>query len=258
MSKLKNYSTTVSLFVLILTLALFVSCSSKQLSVQKIEGQQIKISPEFESLSEIESFIKPYKEHIDLDLSLVLATAPQMLDKSGKWQSTIGNLFADISLELGNKIFLARENNKMDMVMLNHGGIRSIIPQGDVTARTAYQIMPFENNLVVIELKSAQIRELVNYIIKEQKPHPISGLTFTIDKNNLAKNIVINKKPLDDTATYFVGTNDFLANGGDNMVFFLKGIKTHNLDYKLRNVLIDYFKMVDIVPMITDERIKVE
>jgi 2',3'-cyclic-nucleotide 2'-phosphodiesterase (5'-nucleotidase family) len=32
----------------------------------------------------------------------------------------------------------------MDIVLLNHGGIRSIIPKGEVTTRTAFEIMPFE------------------------------------------------------------------------------------------------------------------
>lgn len=258
MSKLKNYSAAQQLFVLILTLALSFGCSPKKFAVQKIEGKEIRITNELGDVAAIQSFIKPYRDHINADLSAVLANAPQTLDKSGKWQTTIGNLFADVCLQLGNPVFEQRENKQMDLVLLNHGGIRSIIPQGDVTARTAYQIMPFENSLVVIELKAQQILDLVNYIIKEKKPHPISGIHFTIDKNNNPKNILIQGKPLDMTKSYFVGTNDYLANGGDNMVFFLKGIATYDLDYKLRNILIDYFKSVDVVPMITDERITVE
>lgn len=258
MSKLKNYNAALKLFVLILTIPFFASCNSTKLSVEKIEGKEIKISDDYKELPSVEAYIKPYRDHITADLSTVLAVAPQTLDKSGKWQSTIGNLFADISLQLGNTVFQLKENKKIDMVLLNHGGIRAIIPQGNVTARTAYQIMPFENNLVVIELKSEQIREIVTYIIKEKKPHPIAGLSFTIDSNFTAKNIKIGNQLLDDNRNYYVGTNDYLANGGDNMLFFLKGVKTFNLDYKMRNVLIDYFKMVDVIPMITDERIKVE
>lgn len=258
MSKLENYISSQKLFVLILTLAVVFGCTPKKFTVERIEGKEIKITNNLGEDSTVENFIKPYRDHINADLSTVLAFAPQTLDKSGEWQTSIGNLFADVCLKLGNPIFEKREKKAIDMVLLNHGGIRSIIPKGDVTARTAYQIMPFENSLVVVELKAAQIQDLVLYIIKEKKPHPISGLSFTIDKNSNPKDIVINGKPLDMSKTYFVGTNDYLANGGDNMVFFLKGIATYNLDYKLRNILIDYFKSVDIVPMVTDERIKVE
>ena len=68
----------------------------------------------------------------------------------------------------------------MILCIFNHGGIRSIIPKGNVTTRTAFEIMPFENSVVVIALKGEQILEMVNYIITDKKPHPLSGITFTI------------------------------------------------------------------------------
>jgi hypothetical protein len=44
-----------------------------------------------------ENFIKPYREHIN-DLDSILAYCPETLDKStGKWQTTIGNLMADVT-----------------------------------------------------------------------------------------------------------------------------------------------------------------
>ena len=36
--------------------------------------------------------------------------------------------------------------------MFNWGGIRTEVPQGDITIRQVFQIMPFENQLVVAEL----------------------------------------------------------------------------------------------------------
>jgi 2',3'-cyclic-nucleotide 2'-phosphodiesterase (5'-nucleotidase family) len=40
--------------------------------------------------------------------------------------------------------------------LLNNGGIRAILPLGNVTTRTAFQIMPFENTMVVIALKESK------------------------------------------------------------------------------------------------------
>jgi 2',3'-cyclic-nucleotide 2'-phosphodiesterase (5'-nucleotidase family) len=45
--------------------------------------------------------------------------------------------------------------------LLNNGGLRAILPLGNVTTRTAFQIMPFENTMVVIALKGEQILEMV-------------------------------------------------------------------------------------------------
>jgi 2',3'-cyclic-nucleotide 2'-phosphodiesterase (5'-nucleotidase family) len=125
---------------------------------------------------------------------------------------------------------------------MNHGGIRTIIPKGNVTARNAFEIMPFENTAVVVALKGDQILEIVNYIITEKKPHPLKGMTFTIDKNNQPKNVLIGGNPLDTNKIYYVATSDYLSYGNDNMLFFKKGVEKFNLDYKLRNIIIDYFK----------------
>jgi 2',3'-cyclic-nucleotide 2'-phosphodiesterase (5'-nucleotidase family) len=259
MVKLKKYNGVLKLFVIFLTLFFIVSCSNKNYNLTKIEGKQLPITEKDAETPEIERFIKPYRDHINRDLDSVLAYCPQTLDKNtGKWQTDIGNLLADICLKKGNPTFKIREKKEIDLCFLNHGGIRAILPKGNVTTRSAFEIMPFENNLVVLALKGDQILEMTAYIIKEKKPHPLSGMTFTIAKDNTAKNIMIQGKPFDQTKTYYVATNDYLANGGDSMNFFLKATEKYDLNYKLRNVLIDYFKDVDTIPVAKDIRITEE
>ncbi|WP_316634637.1 5'-nucleotidase [uncultured Flavobacterium sp.] len=259
MVKLKKYNGFLKLFVIFLTLFFIFSCSQKNYNLTKIEGKQLPITEKVAETPEIEKFIKPYRDHINKDLDNVLAYCPETLDKStGKWQTPIGNLLADVCLERGNLVFKAREKKDIDLCFLNHGGIRAILPKGNVTTRTAFEIMPFENNMVVLALKGDQILEMTSYIIKEKKPHPLSGMTFTITKENTAKNILVQGKPVDINKTYYVATNDYLANGGDNMNFFLKNSQKFDLNYKLRNVLIDYFKEVDTIPVPKDIRITEE
>ncbi len=255
MVNLKKYSTKWWLFVLILTVFSFNSCGTKKYAVTKVEGRQIPVTEALSQTPYIEDFITPYRNHINNDLNTVLAYAPENIDKIGKWQTKIGNLQSTVTLESANKIFNQRENKNIDICLLNSGGIRAIINKGNVTTRTAFELMPFENNLVVAALKGEQILEMIQYIIKEKKPHPLAGLTFTIDKNDLPQNILVQKEPLDLLKIYYVATNDYLYNGGDSMSFFKKAQKMYNLDYKLRNVWIDYFKEVDTIPVLTDIRI---
>lgn len=259
MVKLKKYNGFLKLFVIFLTLFFIFSCSQKNYNLTKIEGKQLPITQKGSETPEIENFIKPYRDHINRDLDSILAYSPETLDKStGKWQTTIGNLMADVCLQRGNLVFKAREKKDIDLCLLNHGGIRAILPKGNVTTRTAYEIMPFENSLIVVALSGNQILDIASYIIKEKKPQPLSGMTFTISKDNIAKNILIQGKPIDLSKTYYVVTNDYLANGGDNMSFFLKATQKFDLNYKIRNVLIDYFKEVDTIPVKNDVRITVE
>jgi len=242
MAKLKNYNVVLKLFVLFLTFMTAVSCAEKKYAVTRIEGKEIGITDKNTEVAEIENFIKPYRDKIDADLNTVLAIAPETIDKSGEWQTPMGNFLADITFEKSDKIFQMREQKSVDICLLNHGGIRTIIPKGNVTARTAYEIMPFENSAIVIGLKGEQIMEMINYIISEKKPHPLKGLTFTIDKNNQPKNVLVQGSPLNNDKIYNVVTSDYLSNGGDNMLFFKKGVEKYDLEYKLRNIIIDYFK----------------
>ncbi len=259
MVNLKKYNGVLKLFVIFLTLFIVTSCAKQRFYVSKIEGKRITITDKETENQQIENYVKPYRERINKDLDSVLAYCPVTLDKTdGKWQSTIGNLMADVTLQRGNMIFKAREKKDIDLCILNNGGIRAVLPKGNVTTRTAFDIMPFENGLVVMALKGEQIFELVNYFITIEKPHPISGITFTIGKDKAAKNIFVRGKAVEKETIYYVATNDYLSNGGDNMNFFKKGIQKYDLDYKLRNVLIDYFKEVDTIPVIKDIRISVE
>ncbi|MDX6181551.1 5'-nucleotidase [Flavobacterium sp. Fl-77] len=259
MVNLEKYNGFLKLFVIFLTLFFTFSCTHKSYNLTKIEGKQLPVTEKEAQTTEIENFIKPYREHINKDLDNILAYCPETLEKSsGKWQTSIGNLMADVCLQRGNIVFKAREKKEIDLCLLNHGGIRAILPKGNVTTRTAFEIMPFENNLVVLALKGTQITEMATYIIKEKKPHPLAGATFTISKNNIPTNIMIQGKPLDSDKIYYVATNDYLANGGDNMNFFKTNVAKFDLNYKLRNVLIDYFKEVDTIPIAKDIRITEE
>lgn len=263
MVKLKNYSLPIKHFGLLLTFFVLVSCAKSSYNIAKIEGKKIGIdqtqNTSDAASAKMEAFIKPYRDHVDKDLSEVLAFNPETLDKSkGEWQTNIGNFMADITLEKSVPIFQKRENKTISICLLNHGGIRAIMPKGDVTARTGYEIMPFENSAIVIGLKAEQLREMANFIIAEKKPHPLSGMTFTIGKDNMAKNIMVQGKALENDTVYYVVTSDYLSSGGDNMEFFKKGVAQYDIDYKLRNILIDYLKDVDTIKAKTDVRITKE
>ncbi len=258
MVKLKNYNVVLKHFVLLLTFTFLISCVEKKYVVTKIEGKEIGITSTNSEVAEFENFIKPYREKIDKDLGVVLATAPEIIDKNGEWQTPMGNFLADITFDKANKVFQLRENKSVDLCVLNHGGIRTIISKGDLTARNAYEIMPFENSAVVVALKGEQVYEIVKYIISEKKPHPLKGMTFTIDKENQPKAILIGGIPLDYTKTYYVATSDYLSYGNDNMLFFKKGIQKYDLEYKLRTIIIDYFKENKVITANKDIRINKE
>ena len=237
----KKNTITFIFFVILLTFNLFTSCKSiPSYEITKIEGKKIGISTDYGENDSISNYVAPFRNHINKDLNNVLAYCPVTQDKSiGKWQTNIGNLLAEITFELGNPIFQKKENKNLDMCLLNHGGIRAMIPKGNVTSRTAFEVMPFENRLIIVGLKGSEIRTLAEYLIKESKPHPLYGITLFLEKNTYKINkIEINNKPIEDDRIYYVATSDYLANGGDNMTFFKNSNLQFDMEYKLRNLLI--------------------
>jgi 2',3'-cyclic-nucleotide 2'-phosphodiesterase (5'-nucleotidase family) len=257
----KKNTISFRFFVILLTFSLIISCKpTSSYQTIKIEGKKIGVTDEKGENKAITSYVKPYSDNINKDLNSVLAYCSETQDKSkGKWQTNIGNLLAEITFELGNPLFQKREHKNIDICLLNNGGIRAIIPKGDVTTRTAYEVMPFENSLVIVGLTGKEIKTLAEYFLKEKKPHPLYGMKIYIDKTTFAINkIEINNQALVENQTYYVATSDYLANGGDNMTFFKESKIKFDLEYKLRNMLIDYFKKVDTIPNITTETIILE
>lgn len=244
-------------FLLALSFLVFFSCK-KEMHVSKIEGKRIEINDSINGVSEIEEFIKPYREHVNKNLDSVISySVDTFTKKDGELNTAIGNMFADAVIEQCSPIFEKQTGNKIDMVLLNHGGIRSILSKGDVTTRTAYQIMPFENTTVVVEMNGEAIQDLITYLQKAKRAHPISGLSLILDSENNVKEAKINGNAIESDKIYYVATNDYLYNGGDRMNFFKKGTTVHDINYKLRNVLIDYFHKKDTLnPQIDNRFIK--
>ncbi|WP_338410282.1 5'-nucleotidase [uncultured Flavobacterium sp.] len=254
--KVKKLISITSYFVILLTFFGLVSCKSKNYYNYKAEGQRININEKYSSDSIFDNYITPYRVRITKDLDSVLAFCPETLEKNkGKWETNIGSFLANVTFELSNKIFELRENKSIDFCLLNHGGIRSTIPKGKVTTRTAFNVMPFENSIIIIGLTGNEIKILAKYIINEKKPHPLHGLKIYINSKSEIRKIEINEEPLDNDKLYYIATSDYLANGGDSMTFFRDSKIKFDIDYKIRNLLIDYFKKVDTLKMFDEKSV---
>lgn len=242
-------------FFLCSLLFMWVSCDSNKKHLSKISAKTIQIDSAIIADSDITKVIRPYKVKLSLEMDKILCYTPvDFVKYDGILQSSLGNLMADLSYEIANPIFKKLTNSNIDFVFFNYGGIRAIIPKGDVTTEVAYKLMPFDNQLVVTTLSGEKIIELVNYFIKSKRAHPLSkqvNLTIKEDEYFLK----INEKPFDKNRTYTVLTSDYLQNGGDNMMFFKDPQKLTNLNLKVREAIIQYFTKIDTLKVVLDNRI---
>ncbi len=256
MAKLKNFGILkIKHFVIFLTLLHLASCKNNPEQLKELTGKQIPIDTSFTSVDSIQKFIQPYHDRVESILDSTLAYAPFVITKTdGKFNTTAGNLMADIVLSETSPIFNKRTGHTIDLVLLNHGGIRSIISKGNVTSRTAYEVMPFENSVVVVELKGDALLKMVDYLIQSKRAHPVAGIQLILNKDNTVNTFTINGKSVDKNKSYYVATSDYLVTGGDNMNFFKEALSKTETDYKIRNAMIDFFSKVDTLAPKVDLR----
>ena len=239
---------------IIMIISLILSCNNSRILVNT-DGKNISINREIEAVKQVEDIINPYKLNLDKTMNKVLSFSVDNYSKNdGDYNTAIGNLMADAVLELTNPVFKNKTEKNIDMVLLNHGGIRSILPKGKVTTKTAYKLMPFENNVVVTALKGSVVFEMINYLKISNKAHPISGLELVINADDSYKKIQIGGKAVDSEKLYYIATSDYLYKGGDQMEFFKKSDTLYKLNYKIRNVLLDYFSIHDTLNPEADQR----
>lgn len=243
---------------LFFTIIILFSCKNKPQHLVKIEGKQLPVTEEFTSVKAIETLIQPYKEKVEKEMNTVLSYTSKELNRyDGELESSLGNLMADLCYERANPVFNSRTGKNIDFTLFNFGGIRASISKGEITTRNAFQLMPFENNLVVVELSAEKLNKLAMYLINGNRAHPLSKhINLVITKKGY--DLKINNTPIDPSKTYYILTSDYLQRGGDNMNFFKNPVNLYETDYKVRNAMIDYFKETDTIRVKLDGRFRKE
>lgn len=248
-------TTLITIISSIVIYTTVVSCKKEHhYAPERVKSELITVTNNTGENTAIVSFIAPYKNAIQSEMDSVLAVAPaSYTKKDSKLNTAVGNMMADAVYEMTNPVFEKRAGYPFNAVLLNYGGIRSALNEGPITTRTAYELMPFENEVVVVELSGKQMKAMFQYL-KNGTAHPISGMEILLSKDGEIKKARVQGEEVVDNNTYFIATNDYLMNGGDNMTFFENPISVLSLDYKIRNVLIDYFKKHDTIAPVRDNR----
>lgn len=236
-------------------LLMFTSCKEKPVNLHRIEGKQIGINSEITPDTAMVNMVAPFKEKLEKDMNEVLAYSPTNLVRNREMVETnIGNFMADLCYKQGNAVFTKNTGKSIDFVLLNIGGVRAEISKGNVTTRNAFEVMPFENSMVVAELHYDKIIELLEYLAKSG-PHPFSKQLKLVFENDEIVSAKINDKDFSEGQTYFVLTSDYLQHGGDRMNFFKNPISLVDLDYKIRTAIIDELVEIDTISAKVDGRL---
>jgi len=110
-----------------------------------------------------------------------------------------------------------------ELGILNEGSVRADIYPGNITMGKMYEMLPFGDNIITVNLTGEQIRLVLeqqwNRTVAEDHFLQISGFNYTYDDkkpvNSRVISISYNNSPIDPTQNYSIATVGFLASGGD-------------------------------------------
>ena len=125
---------------------------------------------------------------------------------------------------LGN-LFLTALQASIDADVVIHnvsGGIRSTLPAGKLTYGSVFEIFPFDNRVVILDVSGQEMRKI---IAKQVRVGPrragFSGMRVFVDCQDDTMNIEMvldNGHVIDDDDRLRIASNDFLATGGDGIL----------------------------------------
>ncbi|WP_370900516.1 5'-nucleotidase C-terminal domain-containing protein [Chryseobacterium gossypii] len=237
-----------------IALASLTACKTTgSLQVANVETREnISINKELKDDQEFIKVIEPYKQKLDREMSQKISHTSVDLTKQGD-NSNLGNLLADYTFDGANEWAKANLKKNIDAALINIGGIRTTIGKGDILLKSVYEVMPFENEVIIVKMKGTDLQGLFDYYAKTQVNNPVSHLYIETNNGEITKTL-INGKTVNPGQDYYIATSDYLALGGDNMKFFAKG-ELISTGIKLRDLFIDYFrKNAEITPN-TDVRL---
>ncbi len=220
-----------------LLLLILVACQPRLWQVQQATSTKIAIDASTQALADTNyiNFLQPFKKQVDEKMNIVIGRAAQTM-RGHAPESLLSNFSADVYRQAASD-FLKSE---VDIAIVNLGGLRTVVPQGDITVRKVFELMPFENELVIVYLKGDNLNALCQYFAS-MGGEGVSGLRFKIE-NKKAVEIQIGGQPLDENKLYSIATNDYLAGGNDKMTMLALYEKRVNTGIKVRNMLIDFIK----------------
>ena len=199
------------------------------------------VTPDADAQAVLDSFAE---EIAELELAVIATVSEDLcLERiPGQGRSAICDV-ADTAVMGGDIQQLVTEAFRVrsfesDISIQNSGGVRVDIAQGDLTIADAYELLPFSNTIVNLEMTGAEIHatleEAIDFAIDpdgSSGAYPYAaGLTFDVDLNaavgERATNLQIRGNgetefaAIDLEASYTVATNSFVASGGDAYATF--------------------------------------
>lgn len=222
---------------------LLYSCKSPETDF-RLQGSLILLdSINVDGIDSVQyQIIQGYRAELAAEMGRLLVYSEQVIER-GTPEGLLNNFVADLVLEKGHQLYSPADEHPIDFCLLNYGGLRVPLPKGEITFERVFELLPFENEMVVITLSGEKILELFQYLSVSSVGMPLAGARLTI-ANGQPASILIQDQEFDIKRNYKVLTSDYLAGGGDSMGFFLQPLNYELLGMRVRDAIIHHMQQV--------------
>lgn len=237
---LTNYMFFMKRFLLIfLFSAVLGACHTSQ-TLSGVGFKDYSISREVPRDSSLVVMLQGYKDSVDKNMDEVLVESKDELLKELP-NSTLGNFLADAYLWAAEK----HTQKHIDVAFMNHGGIRvNRMAAGKITRRHIFEVMPFDNALVIIEVKGDLLKTYLDFLAADGGGGGVAGISYKI-QDKKAVDVLINGAPIEVGKTYMMANSDYAVDGGGGFNAF-KQLQQNRTNYLQRDAILDYCKNLQV------------
>jgi 2',3'-cyclic-nucleotide 2'-phosphodiesterase (5'-nucleotidase family) len=194
----------------------------------------------------VDAVIAPYSAKVR-ELNAPIGKLVGGLKRGGMGGGSLGNFVADAlrsraEVVLGKPVLLA---------VVNSSGLRkSQIPEGDISTSDIYELLPFENALVTLDLSGEQLRRFLDVTVERRNAQAGARILYRTNKE-LKKSEIVSVKlvgannaetEIDPKATYTIVTIDYLVKRGGDYSVLQEGKNLKPLTLTMRDAVLDYVK----------------
>lgn len=207
--------------------------------VKDVKAEVLPIASTIPEDPAIQKVIAPLAAEIKATFDLPLVPAPQGLFRGRRGEENLlGYWVADTMRQAAQGVVGA----PVQFAITNAGGLRANLRPGQLKVADIFEMMPFENELVVVELTGAEVIQVVKEGLVRRGGEPCSGVKARIEGTPEQATLVVtweDGSPIDPAAIVKVATSDYLYGGGDSIPTLKKGRKPFTTGITLRQMLLD-------------------
>jgi len=238
----------VIVFVLC-TLFLLPACRKKPVQVVSVTTEAIPVDATADAVQDLTytAYLAPTKAELEREMNVQIGYAPERL-WVGSPECPMLNWATDALWEAAKKAY----PGKVDIAIVNMGGMRCDWPAGAITRGQVFELMPFDNRLVVLTLKGEDVIALCESFA-QYGGQGVAGMRVTVIDGHLA-DVQVAGKPVNPKARYTLATSDYLSGGTDHMEALTRYVDCWKSDLLIRDLYMEAVQTQDTIRAAVDGR----